>query len=146
MSLRSQLTPKTASILSLSCFSDINGYTDSQMFSTRKQFWGPTLYLTEKETRLRYWESCLISKRESVAILKLEAPRPGISQATDIILDKYIHELVKEINSFTLLWNLKFFTLVSKGPRLHIIISYFHTDVFFSGNFFLPKTLKCTPR
>lgn len=74
--LGSPVTPNTISLLSLACLSDINQYTDSQIFSTRKQFGGATLPPLDKKTRLRYWETRSISQCGSVAILKQEVPGP----------------------------------------------------------------------
>lgn len=42
----------------LSCFRDFKRYTDSQIWGTRKRFWGPTLHRTDKKMRLRSWETC----------------------------------------------------------------------------------------
>lgn len=85
----------------------------SRFLSIRKQFWGRILHLTEKKMGLRFWEICSISEHESTLILKLEAPRPSGHWH---ILRWIRLKLVKRRNPDTLLWNLKLFIPVNKGP------------------------------
>lgn len=83
--------------------------------------------------------TCPKLKCESAAILKLDAPRPRVSQATNIFLHEHVYELVKERNPIPLLGNLKFFIPASKGSTLHFFISYFHINVFFEEISFFHK-------